>query len=71
MSAKEMYSKPQVNWPNLPPEIWTLTFRHATLVLDLLSTDLDNYDKHDPTMRRQRKAFKQSLVSWISFTSND
>lgn len=63
MSAKQTYGKPQVNRPTLPPEIWTLIFRHATLVSDLLSTDLDNYDKHDPAMRRQRKSFKQSLVT--------
>lgn len=53
--------KPPVDWEILPPEIWTLIFRHATLVPDLTSTDLCNYGMGDPINCQQRKLHKRSL----------
>ena len=59
------YRKLPVDWEILPPEIWTLIFRHATLVPDLISVELCNYCRGDPMRPQQRKLHKRSLVSFM------
>ena len=63
------HRKLPVDWEILPLEIWTLIFRHATLVPDLTSIELCNYGMGDPMMSQQRKLHKQSLVSFMSSSS--
>lgn len=68
MSAKEFYKRPQFYLPDLPPEMWGLIIRHATLIPETIELEFSAQQigfRGPKVAREQFKSLKTSLVCFL------